>query len=98
MSLSASRPAVSAAVSSDPERPGIFQHGFCASKCSGRGPSRAAFDFSRMSPQQLQLVQQERRFYFIGRENRRIIFTMQPASLADRSAVFAERRPYTVIP
>jgi site-specific DNA-methyltransferase (adenine-specific) len=53
---------------------------FCAGTCSGRGPSRAAFGFSRMSPQ-LQLVQQECRFYFIGRSDRRVIFSVLADSL-----------------
>jgi site-specific DNA-methyltransferase (adenine-specific) len=55
--------------------------------CSGRGPSRAAFDFSRMSPQ-LQLVQQERRFYFIGRADRRVIFSVLADSLDDARQKF----------
>src|SRR6266446_4801511 len=43
--------------------------------CEGR-------TLSRMSPQ-LQLVQQERRFYFIGRTDRRVIFTVLADSLED---------------
>ena len=66
---------------------------FCAGTCSGRGPSRAAFDFSRMSPQ-LQLVQQERRFYFIGRADRRVIFSVLADSLDEARQKFrASGRP-----
>jgi len=43
--------------------------------CEGR-------TLSRMSPQ-LQLVQQERRFYFIGRTKREVIFTVLADSLED---------------
>jgi site-specific DNA-methyltransferase (adenine-specific) len=64
-----------------------------AGLCSGRGPSRAAFDFSRMPPH-LQLVQQERRFYFIGRTDRRVIFTVLADSLDDARQKFrASGRP-----
>src|SRR5713226_6561339 len=41
----------------------------------------------RMSPQ-LQLVQQERRFYFIGRAKREILFTTQAASLDEARQKF----------
>jgi hypothetical protein len=54
---------------------------------SGRGLSRAAFDFSCMSPQ-LQLVQQERRFYFIGRTKREILFTVLADSLDEARQKF----------
>ena len=40
-----------------------------------------------MSPQ-LQLVHQERRFYFIGRADRRIIFTVLADSLEDARLKF----------
>jgi hypothetical protein len=55
--------------------------------CSGRGPSRAAFEFSCMSPQ-LQLVQQERRFYFVGRTKREILFTVLADSLDEARQKF----------
>jgi len=46
-----------------------------------------------MSPQ-LQLVQQERRFYFIGRSKREVIFTVQAESLEDARQKFrASGRP-----
>src|SRR3989442_2915550 len=54
--------------------------------CSGRFPKRAPLSSGKhesgMSPQ-LQLVQQERRFYFIGRVNRKVIFAVLAASLED---------------
>jgi site-specific DNA-methyltransferase (adenine-specific) len=53
---------------------------FRAGTCSGRGPSRAAFALSGMSPQ-LQIVHHERRFYFIGRATREIIFSVLADSL-----------------
>jgi hypothetical protein len=53
----------------------------------GRGLSRAAFNSSCMSPQ-LQLVQQERRFYFIGRTKREILFTVQADSLDEARQKF----------
>jgi site-specific DNA-methyltransferase (adenine-specific) len=68
----------SARLASASERPGL---------CSGRGPSRAAFDFSCM-PAQLQLVQQERRFYFIGRSKREILFTTLADSLDEARQKF----------
>jgi len=55
--------------------------------CSGRGPSRAAFEFSCMPPQ-LQLVQQERRFYFVGRTKREILFTVLADSLDEARQKF----------
>src|SRR6266568_1524188 len=54
--------------------------------CSGRFPKRAPLSSGKhesgMSPQ-LQLVQQERRFYFIGRVNRKVIFAVLATSLED---------------
>jgi site-specific DNA-methyltransferase (adenine-specific) len=47
----------------------------------------AGATFSRMSPQ-LQLVQQERRFYFIGRTDRRVIFTVLAESLDEARQEF----------
>jgi hypothetical protein len=61
--------------------------------CSGRGPSRAPFPATEnvraveMSPQ-LQLVQQERRFYFIGRTKREVLFTVQADSLDEARQKF----------
>jgi site-specific DNA-methyltransferase (adenine-specific) len=52
--------------------------------CSGRGLSRAS---SRMSPQ-LQLVHQDRRFQFIGREKREIIFSVLADSLEEARQKF----------
>jgi site-specific DNA-methyltransferase (adenine-specific) len=53
-----------------------------ASECSGRSLDRqaSASERSCMSPQ-LQLVQTECRFYFIGRQNRSVIFSVQANSL-----------------
>src|SRR6266705_6964046 len=54
--------------------------------CEGR-------TLSRMSPQ-LQLVQQERRFYFIGRTNRTVIFSVLAESLEEARQKFrASGRP-----
>jgi hypothetical protein len=54
--------------------------------CEGR-------TFSRVSPQ-LQLVQQERRFYFIGRADRRVIFSVLADSLDEARQKFrASGRP-----
>jgi hypothetical protein len=54
--------------------------------CSGRFPKRAPLSTgihqSGMSSR-LQLVQQERRFYFIGRTDRRVIFSILADSLDD---------------
>jgi len=49
--------------------------------------TRRGICFSYMSPQ-LQLVQQERRFYFIGRIKREVIFTVLAESLDDAWAKF----------
>ena len=55
-----------------------------AQPCRGRASARPASVSERscMSPH-LQLVQQERRFYFIGRINREVIFTILAATLDD---------------
>src|SRR5579863_2342654 len=61
--------------------------------CSGRLPRRAGFAHhaiaqnSAMSPR-FQLVQQERRFYFIGRTDRRVLFSVLAPSLEDAHAKF----------
>ena len=47
---------------------------------SGRLPRRAPFSSTNVSPQ-LQLVQQESRYYFIGRQNRKVIFSTQAPTL-----------------
>jgi hypothetical protein len=55
----------------------------------------AGATFSRMPPQ-LQLVQQERRFYFIGRSDRRVIFSVLADSLDEARQKFrASGRPDT---
>jgi hypothetical protein len=41
-------------------------------------------------PRQLQLVQQELRFYFIGRRDRRVIFSVQADSLDDARQKFRD--------
>src|SRR5712692_5122014 len=96
--LSVSRIEFSLDLDSDP-----MDRSKCASSagglCSGRGLSRAPFragapssvceggGFSCMSPQ-LQLVQQERRFYFIGRTKREILFTVLADSLDEARQKF----------
>jgi hypothetical protein len=57
--------------------------------CSGRSLDRqaSASERSRM-PAQLQLVQQERRFYFIGRTKREILFTVLADSLDEARQKF----------
>jgi site-specific DNA-methyltransferase (adenine-specific) len=50
---------------------------------SNHAPNRAA-----RVPSQLQLVQQERRFYFIGRDDRRVIFSTLADSLDEARAKF----------
>src|SRR6266702_1718322 len=63
-----------------------FSAGAPSSVCEGG-------DFSQMSPQ-LQLVQQERRFYFIGRTKREVIFTVLADSLDEARQKFrASGRP-----
>jgi hypothetical protein len=46
-------------------------------------PSRDSMDRSKCVPPSLQLVQSERRFYFIGRIDRRILFSVLADSLED---------------
>jgi hypothetical protein len=57
--------------------------------CSGRSSGRlaSASERSRM-PAQLQLVQQERRFYFVGRTKREILFTVLADSLDEARQKF----------
>jgi len=55
-----------------------------ASECSGRSLDRCASASERSSmPVQLQLVQHECRFYFIGRHNRAVIFSVLAPTLGD---------------
>jgi hypothetical protein len=66
-----------------------------AQHCRGRASARpaSASERSCMSPQ-LQLVQQERRFYFIGRTQREVIFTVLADSLDEARQKFrASGRP-----
>ena len=66
-----------------------------AQRCSGRSLDRpaSASERSSMSPP-LQLVQQERRFYFIGRTQREVIFTVVAATLDEARQKFrASGRP-----
>jgi len=49
--------------------------------CSGRSSDRSASASKRCMSPQLQLVQQERRFYFVGRTKREILFTVLADSL-----------------
>jgi site-specific DNA-methyltransferase (adenine-specific) len=60
-------------------------------RCSGRLPRRAPFSHGAHEldmPSNLQLVQQERRFYFIGRANREVIFSVQASSLDEARQKF----------
>ena len=64
-----------------------------AGLCSGRGPSRAHFPLTTRihapgMPTQPQLVQQERRFYFVGRTKREILFTVLADSLDEARQKF----------
>ncbi|MGB4785670.1 MAG: site-specific DNA-methyltransferase, partial [Candidatus Acidiferrum sp.] len=69
----------------------VARHGFCSGRASARPASVS--ERSCMSPQ-LQLVQQERRFYFIGRIKREIIFTVLADSLDEARQKFrASGRP-----
>src|SRR6202022_58648 len=69
--------------------PFATRRGICFSRCHvGATPSNfEGRNFSRMSPQ-LQLVQQERRFYFIGRTKREVIFTVLADSLDEARQKF----------
>jgi site-specific DNA-methyltransferase (adenine-specific) len=69
----------------------VVSRGFCRGRASARPAS--ASERSCMSPQ-LQLVQQERRFYFIGRNDRRVIFSVLADSLDEARQKFrASGRP-----
>jgi site-specific DNA-methyltransferase (adenine-specific) len=64
-----------------------------AGLCGGRGPSRAHFPLTTRihapgMPTQLQLVQQERRFFFVGRTKREILFTVIAESLDEARQKF----------
>src|SRR5712692_8382395 len=63
----------------------VARRGSCRGRASARPAS--ASERSCMSPQ-LQLVQQERRFYFIGRTDRRVIFSVLADSLDDARQKF----------
>src|SRR5712672_4627836 len=56
--------------------------------CSGRSSDRSASASKRCMSPQLQLVQQERRFYFIGRTKRDILFTVLADSLDEARQKF----------
>ena len=69
--------------------PFATRRGICFSRCHV-GATLSNFEgrnFSRM-PAQLQLVQQERRFYFIGRTDRRVIFSVLADSLDEARQKF----------
>ncbi len=75
--------------------PFVTRRGICFSRChvDGPRPNFQGGDFSQMSPQ-LQLVQQERRFYFIGRTKREVIFIVLANSLDEARQKFrASGRP-----
>jgi len=56
--------------------------------CSGRSSDRQASASKRCMSPQLQLVQQERRFYFVGRTKREILFTVLADSLDEARQKF----------
>jgi len=56
--------------------------------CSGRSSDRQASARERCMSPQLQLVQQERRFYFVGRTKREILFTVLADSLDEARQQF----------
>src|SRR6266404_1015046 len=56
--------------------------------CSGRSSDRHASARERCMSPQLQLVQQERRYYFIGRAKREILFTVLADSLDEARQKF----------
>ncbi len=56
--------------------------------CSGRSSDRLASASKRCMSPQLQLVQQERRFYFVGRTKREILFTVLADSLDEARQKF----------
>ncbi len=65
----------------------------CSGRLLRRAPLSAGVHKSEMTAQ-LQLVQQERRFYFIGRSDRRVIFTVLADSLDEARQKFrASGRP-----
>jgi DNA methylase len=71
----------------------IAQRGSCSGRLLRRAPLSTELHESEMSPH-LQLVQQERRFYFVGRTDRRVIFTVLADSLDDAWTKFrASGRP-----
>jgi hypothetical protein len=60
--------------------------------CGGRPLDRSPSASERSCmPSQLRLVQQERRFYFIGRTDRRVIFSVLADSLDEALAPFTPR-------
>src|SRR6266567_4036040 len=60
----------------------VARRGFCSGRFTRPSSSNAPGHSPKMSAQ-LQLVQQERRFYFIGRTNRTVIFSVLADSLDD---------------
>jgi hypothetical protein len=68
-------------------------HGFCSGRFTRPSSPGEQHSPAQMSPQ-LQLVQQERRFYFIGGTDRRVIFTVLADSLDEARQKFrASGRP-----
>jgi len=62
--------------------PNLIDRSDRASECSGRPLGRQASASERSPmPTNLQLVQQETRFHFIGRQNRTVIFSVQAPTL-----------------
>jgi site-specific DNA-methyltransferase (adenine-specific) len=65
----------------------VVRGSICSGRLLRRAPLPTHTRESEMSPQ-LQLVQQERRFYFIGRTKREVIFTVLADSLDDARQKF----------
>jgi site-specific DNA-methyltransferase (adenine-specific) len=65
----------------------VARHGFCSGRFT-RPSSAGAQRSPAPMPAHLQLVQQECRFYFIGRTDRRVIFTVLADSLDDARQKF----------
>jgi site-specific DNA-methyltransferase (adenine-specific) len=71
----------------------VTSRGFCSGRLLRRAPLPTDRHESEMSAH-LQLVQQERRFYFIGRNDRRVIFTVLADTLDEARQKFrASGRP-----
>jgi hypothetical protein len=71
----------------------VARHGFCSGRFTRPSSPGEQHSPAQMSPH-FQLVQQERRFYFIGRTQREVIFTVLAATLDEARQKFrASGRP-----